>query len=105
VIDRVLCSRETPLIPCAQRGTTVSLVGLFKPLPVRRKEFERNAKREITKALTMLTGYALVPASASASVSASKSSGSEGSTGVRIKVESISGGKGGYVRIHSGCCG
>jgi DNA mismatch repair protein PMS2 len=101
VIDRVLCSRETPLIPCAQRGTTVSLVGLFKPLPVRRKEFERNAKREITKALTMLTGYALVPASASAS----ESGGSEGSTGVRIKVESISGGKGGYVRIHSGCCG
>ncbi|GFZ43548.1 hypothetical protein JCM24511_01268 [Saitozyma sp. JCM 24511] len=74
-----------------QRGTTVSLVGLFKPLPVRRKEFERNAKREITKALTMLTGYALVPASASVG----GSGGTDASPGVRIKVESISGGKGG----------
>ncbi|RSH92872.1 hypothetical protein EHS25_008318 [Saitozyma podzolica] len=84
-----------------QRGTTVSLVGLFKPLPVRRKEFERNAKREITKALAMLTGYALVPASAGTSVSVSASAsvggsgGTDASPGVRIKVESISGGKGG----------
>jgi DNA mismatch repair protein PMS2 len=34
---------------------------LFKPLPVRRKEFERNAKREFGKALGILTAYALVP--------------------------------------------
>jgi DNA mismatch repair protein PMS2 len=31
------------------------------PLPVRRKEFERNAKREFGKAIGLLTGYALVP--------------------------------------------
>jgi DNA mismatch repair protein PMS2 len=68
-----------------QRGTTVSLVGLFKPLPVRRKEFERNVKREVTKALTLLTGYALVPASAT----------SDGRSGVRLKVESMSGSRGG----------
>ena len=45
----------------AQRGTTVTVTGLFVPLPVRRKELERHAKREFTKALNLLTAYALVP--------------------------------------------
>lgn len=58
------------------------------PLPVRRKEFERNAKREFTKALTTLTSYALVPASISKE---------DGREGVRLKVESIAAGKNGYV--------
>ncbi|KAI0920198.1 hypothetical protein AcV5_010002 [Taiwanofungus camphoratus] len=44
-----------------QRGTTVAITGLFKPLPVRRKELERNAKREFGKALALLSAYALVP--------------------------------------------
>lgn len=44
-----------------QRGTTVTILGLFKPLPVRRKELERNAKREFGKALHLLHAYALVP--------------------------------------------
>ncbi|KIO28268.1 hypothetical protein M407DRAFT_72044 [Tulasnella calospora MUT 4182] len=44
-----------------QRGTTVTVTGLFAPLPVRRKEFERNAKREFLKALNLLQAYALVP--------------------------------------------
>ncbi|KZT05115.1 DNA mismatch repair protein MutL [Laetiporus sulphureus 93-53] len=44
-----------------QRGTTVSISGLFKPLPVRRKELERNAKREFGKALAWLSAYALIP--------------------------------------------
>lgn len=35
----------------------------FKPLPVRRKELERNIKREFNKALHMLYAYALVPCS------------------------------------------
>ncbi|KAG9003131.1 hypothetical protein FRB93_011210 [Tulasnella sp. JGI-2019a] len=43
------------------RGTTASVSGLFTPLPVRRKEWERNAKREFAKALTLITAYALVP--------------------------------------------
>ena len=46
-----------------QRGTTVILHKLFQPLPVRRKEFERNAKKEFAKALGTLTGYGLVPCS------------------------------------------
>ncbi|KAK4686266.1 DNA mismatch repair protein PMS2, partial [Tremellales sp. Uapishka_1] len=67
-----------------QRGTTITLTGLFKPLPVRRKEFERNSKREFAKALTLLTAYALVPSSVL----------SEGNgKGVRLKVESIGGAK------------
>jgi DNA mismatch repair protein PMS2 len=44
-----------------KRGTTVTVTGLFVPLPVRRKEFERHVKREFTKALNLLTAYALVP--------------------------------------------
>ena len=49
------------LIYTLQRGTTVTISGLFKPLPVRRKELERNAKREFGKALHLLNAYALVP--------------------------------------------
>ncbi|KZT67843.1 DNA mismatch repair protein MutL [Daedalea quercina L-15889] len=44
-----------------QRGTTVSVSGLFKPLPVRHRELERNAKREFGKVLSLLSAYALVP--------------------------------------------
>ncbi|BEI83571.1 hypothetical protein CcaverHIS002_0401750 [Cutaneotrichosporon cavernicola] len=67
-----------------QRGTTVTVNGLFKALPVRRKEFERTAKREFTKALGILNAYALVPSSKGGDRS-----------GVRLKVESIGAGKGG----------
>ncbi|TDL18204.1 DNA mismatch repair protein MutL [Rickenella mellea] len=44
-----------------QRGTTVTIEGLFKPLPVRRKEYERNSKLQLGKALNLLSAYALVP--------------------------------------------
>ncbi|KAH9970938.1 hypothetical protein BJV74DRAFT_889440 [Russula compacta] len=44
-----------------QHGTTVTVTGLFVPLPVRRKELERHAKREFTNALNILTAYSLVP--------------------------------------------
>jgi DNA mismatch repair protein PMS2 len=44
-----------------QRGTTITLNGLFTPLPVRRKEFERHAKREYGKALALLSAYSLFP--------------------------------------------
>ena len=43
-----------------QRGTTITIEGLFKSLPVRRKEFEKNLKREYTKAQNLLQAYALV---------------------------------------------
>lgn len=65
-----------------QRGTTITLSGLFRPLPVRRKEFERTAKREFAKALGILTAYALVPASVG-----------DGRKGVRLKVETLGAGR------------
>ncbi|SNX82907.1 related to PMS1 - DNA mismatch repair protein [Melanopsichium pennsylvanicum] len=43
-----------------QRGTTITIEGLFKTLPVRRKEFEKNFKREFTKAQNLLQAYALI---------------------------------------------
>ncbi|KAG6812580.1 hypothetical protein H0H92_002048 [Tricholoma furcatifolium] len=54
-----------------QRGTTVTVTNLFKPLPVRRKEFERNVKREFGKALGLLNAYALI------------------STGIRLTVSNV----------------
>lgn len=69
-----------------QRGTSVLLSGLFSPLPVRRKEFERTAKREYSKALNLLYAYALVPASVSLQ---------DGREGVRFKVEAVGAGRSG----------
>lgn len=43
-----------------QRGTTITITGLFKSLPVRRKEFEKNLKREYNKAQNLLQAYALI---------------------------------------------
>lgn len=43
-----------------QRGTTVVVHDLFAPLPVRRKELLRNAKREYVKAIASLQAYALL---------------------------------------------
>ncbi|KAG8949841.1 hypothetical protein FRC03_000214 [Tulasnella sp. 419] len=56
-----------------QRGTTATVTGIFTPLPVRRKELERNIKREFAKVLNLLNAYALVPCS-------------EGERGVRLAV-------------------
>eukprot|EP00899_Mesostigma_viride_P017850 jgi/Mesvir1/26066/Mv06792-RA.1 len=42
------------------QGTTVVLTGLFSPLPVRRKEFLRNLKREYGKLILLLQGYAII---------------------------------------------
>jgi DNA mismatch repair protein PMS2 len=42
------------------RGTIVTLEGLFKTLPVRFKSFQKNLKREYGKMTTLLKSYALV---------------------------------------------
>ncbi|XP_011862637.1 PREDICTED: mismatch repair endonuclease PMS2 [Vollenhovia emeryi] len=53
----VLARRE----PCArERGTTVHARNIFKNLPVRAKEFEKNLKREYARALQVLYSYCLV---------------------------------------------
>jgi DNA mismatch repair protein PMS2 len=46
----------------------VSVANLFSTLPVRRKEFSKNCKREFAKAITMLQGYALVTTNVKISV-------------------------------------
>jgi DNA mismatch repair protein PMS2 len=51
--------RGTTLI-AAQKGTTVTVEGLFKNLPVRRRELERNIKREWSKVINLLNQYACI---------------------------------------------
>ncbi|XP_055918362.1 mismatch repair endonuclease PMS2 [Eupeodes corollae] len=47
--------------PCARQvGTTVTLSNLFSTLPVRKREFTRNIKKEFSKMCQILQGYCLV---------------------------------------------
>lgn len=47
--------------PCARSiGTTVTLTNLFETLPVRRRDFVRNIKKEFTKMCQILQAYCLV---------------------------------------------
>lgn len=47
--------------PCARQiGTTVTLSNLFSTLPVRKREFARNIKKEFSKMCQILQGYCLV---------------------------------------------
>ncbi|CAK9818552.1 Mismatch repair endonuclease PMS2 [Anthophora plagiata] len=47
--------------PCAREvGTTVHVKNIFKYLPVRAKEFERNLKKEYARAIQVLYSYCLV---------------------------------------------
>ncbi|KAF8797760.1 DNA mismatch repair protein MutL [Phlegmacium glaucopus] len=73
-----------------QTGTTVTLTNLFISLPVRRKEFERNVKREFGKALTLLNAYALGPCTAGSGVRLTVSNQPEkGHSSVQIKTMGI----------------
>jgi len=44
------------------------VANLFSTLPVRRKEFSKNCKREFAKAITLLQGYALIKTNVKISV-------------------------------------
>ncbi|OWR42288.1 putative DNA mismatch repair protein pms2 [Danaus plexippus plexippus] len=47
--------------PCSRQvGTTVTLTNLFYTLPVRQKEFHKNAKREFNKMTSLLYAYCLI---------------------------------------------
>lgn len=77
-------ARNGSMVDCSkklarQRGTTVSVNGLFHGLPVRRREFERNAKREYGKAQALLQAYALI--SKGVRWSSSNTTGSSGAGG------------------------
>lgn len=47
-------------VVAAQKGTTVSVENLFRTLPVRRRELERNIKREWGKVINLLNQYACI---------------------------------------------
>ncbi|KAL3474919.1 hypothetical protein BJX99DRAFT_168322 [Aspergillus californicus] len=51
--------KKTQII-AGQKGTIASVEGLFKKLPVRRRELEKNIKREYGKVLNLLHAYACV---------------------------------------------
>jgi len=42
------------------QGTSVCVSGLFKDMPVRRRELERNAKREYARVVNLLQSYAVI---------------------------------------------
>ncbi|KAI0478775.1 hypothetical protein GGR56DRAFT_631703 [Xylariaceae sp. FL0804] len=56
-------------VVAAQKGTTVTIEGLFRNLPVRRRELERNIKREWNKVLVVLNQYACIKTGLKFSVS------------------------------------
>ena len=51
--------KKTQII-AGKKGTTASVEGLFKRLPVRRRELEKNIKREYGKVLNLLHAYACI---------------------------------------------
>ncbi|KAK6040877.1 hypothetical protein COOONC_21615, partial [Cooperia oncophora] len=51
IVERTSVARST--------GTTVIVESLFETLPVRRKEFEKTAKKEFGKVLTTVQSFAL----------------------------------------------
>ncbi|EPX73820.1 MutL family mismatch-repair protein Pms1 [Schizosaccharomyces octosporus yFS286] len=44
----------------SQKGTMVSVSNLFSTLPVRRKVFERNCRRDFSKSISLLQAYAVI---------------------------------------------
>ena len=50
---------DTSVTAC-EKGTVAKVSNLFNSLPVRRKEFEKNARREYAKALALLQSYACI---------------------------------------------
>ncbi|PSK40152.1 DNA mismatch repair protein pms1 [Elsinoe australis] len=56
-------------VVAATKGTTVSVEKLFKNLPVRRRELEKNVKREYGKVLNFLQAYACISTNVRFSVS------------------------------------
>ncbi|KAJ6008397.1 hypothetical protein N7540_012373 [Penicillium herquei] len=55
-------------VVAGRKGTTVSVGTIFKRLPVRRRELEKNIKREYGKVINLLHAYACISAGVSFSV-------------------------------------
>ena len=63
-------------VAASPKGTTIVIEGLFKKLPVRRRELEKNIKREYVKVLAVLQAYACVSAAVKFTVSNQTNKGS-----------------------------
>ncbi|CAD6501237.1 BgTH12-01490 [Blumeria graminis f. sp. triticale] len=66
---------DSKKIVAAQKGTTVSIENLFKNLPVRRRELERNIKREWSRVSNVLGQYACIQTGIKFSVSQQNGNG------------------------------
>ena len=62
-------------VTASPKGTTVVVENLFHTLPVRRKEFEKNFKREYVKVLGVLQAYACISTGTKVTVSNQNSKG------------------------------
>jgi DNA mismatch repair protein PMS2 len=51
---------KSKTVTASTKGTTVTVEQIFKNLPVRRKELERNIRREYQKVLNLLNAYACI---------------------------------------------
>ena len=87
-------------VVASQRGTTVSVENLFKNLPVRRRELERNIKREWGKVISLLNQYACVQTGVKFTVSQQPSKGkrmvlfsTKGNTTTRENIVNVFGAK------------
>ena len=60
---------KTTQVVASQKGTTAAVEDIFRNLPVRRRELEKNIKREYGKALGVLQAYACISTQARMSVS------------------------------------
>jgi DNA mismatch repair protein PMS2 len=47
-------------VVASQKGTIVAVENIFRNLPVRRRELEKNVKREYGKVLGLLNAYACI---------------------------------------------
>ena len=56
-------------VVASQKGTIIAVEDIFRGLPVRRRELEKNIKREYGKALAVLQAYACISTQARVSVS------------------------------------
>lgn len=87
-------------VSSGKKGTSILISNLFSTLPVRRKDFVKNSKREFSKALTLIQAYAIVCEGVKISVSNTTGTGkgkksvlmsTNGSGGMKNNIASIYG--------------
>ena len=67
---------KSQVVVASTKGTTVTVENIFKTLPVRRRELEKNIRREYQKVLNLLNAYACISVGTRFIVSNSVSKGS-----------------------------